>query len=240
VRRADRLFEIIQVLRRAGGPLTADAIALELETSRRTIYRDIAALTAQRVPIRGEAGIGFVLERGFDLPPLMLKADEVDAVTLGMQWVIAHADADLARAALDVLAKIAAVMPDDMRVLIEDPAVGTPAWPQDHVASSLDFERLREWSRRGRKIDLCYEDATGAATRRVIWPFLVGYVATVRVIVAWCEMRGDFRTFRADRISRLEFIDEAYPERSAALRRRWLAARERERSDDSRERRYTR
>lgn len=236
MRRADRLFEIIQVLRRASAPLTANAIALELETSRRTIYRDIAALAAQRVPIRGEAGVGFVLESGFDLPPLMLNASEVDAITLGMQWVIAHADAGLARAALDVLAKIAAVMPEDMRVLIEDPAVGTPGALSHQAATGFDFERLREWSRRGRKIELCYEDATGAATHRVIWPFLVGYVATVRVIVAWCEIRSDFRIFRVDRISDLEFLEQPYPEHSTALRRRWLAARDRERSDDSHKR----
>ena len=89
MRRADRLFEIIQVLRRASAPLTADAIAAELETSKRTIYRDIGALIAQRVPIRGEAGVGYILERGFDLPPLMLTSDEIEAVALGAQWVMA-------------------------------------------------------------------------------------------------------------------------------------------------------
>jgi len=99
MRRADRLFEIIQVFRRARAPLTAEAIAEEPETSKRTIYRDIATLIAQRVPIRGEAGIGYVLERGFDLPPLMLTTDEVHAVVLGAQWVVAHADPALARGA---------------------------------------------------------------------------------------------------------------------------------------------
>src|ERR1700759_2039056 len=106
MRRADRLFQIIQVLRRTRKPLTADAIALELETSKRTIYRDIADLMAQRVPIRGEAGVGYVLEGGFDLPPLMLTAVEVEAAVLGAQWVMSRGDPDLARAAQDLIAKI--------------------------------------------------------------------------------------------------------------------------------------
>src|SRR6202012_221907 len=107
MRRADRLFQIIQVLRRTRKPLTADAIAAELETSKRTIYRDIATLMEQRVPIRGEAGMGYILEKGFDLPPLMLTPEEIEAAVLGAQWVASHADEALARAAADLIAKIA-------------------------------------------------------------------------------------------------------------------------------------
>src|SRR5690349_21533873 len=106
MRKADRLFQIVQILRRTGRPVTADAIAEELETSKRSIYRDIAALMGQRVPIRGEAGVGYVLDGGFDLPPLMLTADEIDAVALGAHWVAEHGDPGLVRAAQDVLAKI--------------------------------------------------------------------------------------------------------------------------------------
>src|SRR5436309_10181392 len=106
MRRADRLFQIIQVLRRTRKPLTADAIALELETSKRTIYRDIAALIGQRVPIRGEAGVGYVLEQGFHLPPLMLTPDEIEAAVLGAQLVRARADPALAKAAEDLIAKL--------------------------------------------------------------------------------------------------------------------------------------
>ncbi|TXN19558.1 YafY family protein [Methylobacterium sp. WL9] len=224
MRRADRLFEIIQVLRRASGPLTADRIAAELETSKRTIYRDIDALVAQRVPIRGEAGVGYVLERGFDLPPLMLTTDEVEAVALGAQWVVAHADAGLARAALGVLAKIAAIVPEDLRPVIDDPAVGTP--PSRHRDDDhVDVARLRIWCREGRKLAIGYVDETGAASERVIRPFMVGYVATVRVVMAWCELRQHFRVFRPDRLGTVAFLDERYPERSVTLRRRWLATR---------------
>lgn len=223
MRRADRLFEIIQVLRQASGPMTGDAIADALETSRRTIYRDIATLIGQRVPIRGEPGIGYVLDRGFDLPPLMLTTDEVEAVTLGAQWVVAHADSGLARAAMGVLAKLAAIAPADLRPLFDDPSVGTPPARDDYEDGLIDVARLREWSRLGRKLHIGYRDEHGAITDRIIWPFMVGYVDTVRSVMAWCETRRDFRIFRTDRITAVEFLASPYPEHSVVLRRRWLA-----------------
>jgi predicted DNA-binding transcriptional regulator YafY len=136
MRRADRLFQIIQILRRSGAPVTAAALAAELETSKRSVYRDVAALIGQRVPIRGEAGLGYVLEGGFDLPPLMLTSDEVEAAVLGAQWVAGHGDAALARAARDLMAKIAATVPEKLAPLILDPAARTPpAWkiPPDGI-----------------------------------------------------------------------------------------------------------
>ena len=224
MRRADRLFEIVQLLRRASGPLTADAIAAELETSRRSVYRDIAALIAQRVPIRGEAGVGYVLDRGFDLPPLMLTVDETEAVALGCQWVVAHGDDALAKAALAVLAKVAAIVPEDLRPIIDDPAVGTPPRRDADDGGGIDVPRLREWSRTGCKLSIGYIDETGSASSRMIRPFMVGYIATVRVVMAWCELRRDFRIFRTDRMTSVVFLDERYPEHPVVLRRRWLAA----------------
>jgi predicted DNA-binding transcriptional regulator YafY len=223
MRRADRLFEIVQLLRRASGPLTADAMAAELETSRRSVYRDIAALTAQRVPIRGEAGIGYVLERGFDMPPLMLTSDEVEAVVLGAQWVVVHADEGLARAAADVLAKVAAVLPERLRAAMEDPAVITPPSWGERLDASVDVARLRAWSLQGRKLRIRYADGDGRETERTIWPFLVGYMDRVRVLIAWCELRADFRMFRTERLAAVDFLEERYPERRATLRRRWMA-----------------
>jgi predicted DNA-binding transcriptional regulator YafY len=223
MRRADRLFEIVQLLRRASGPLTADAMAAELETSRRSVYRDIAALIAQRVPIRGEAGIGYVLERGFDMPPLMLTSDEVEAVVLGAQWVLVHADEGLARAAADVLAKVAAIVPEPLRAAIEDPAVIAPPSWSERLDAGVDVARLRAWSLQGRKLHLRYVDEAGRETERTVWPFLVGYMDRVRMVVAWCELRNDFRMFRTDRLLAIDFRDERYSERRATLRRRWLA-----------------
>src|SRR6202046_2754983 len=129
MRRADRLFQIIQVLRRTRKPLTADAIAVELETSKRTIYRDIATLIGQRVPIRGEAGMGYILEKGFDCPPLILTPDEIEAAVLGAKWVAGDADAVLARAAEDLMAKIADTVPERLRPFVLEPASrARPGW----------------------------------------------------------------------------------------------------------------
>ncbi len=220
MRRADRLFQIIQVLRRSTRPLTAEAIAAELETSKRTIYRDIADLMAQRVPIRGEAGIGYVLDGGFDMPPLMLTTDEIEAAVLGAQWVIGAGDPALARAAQDLIAKIAATVPDRLRPFVLEPAVGAPpAW--DIKIDTIDIARLRAWCQSGHKVALRYRDERDQITERTVWPFLVGYRQTTRMLVAWCELRDDFRMFRADRVVEAAFLDERYAARPAVLRARW-------------------
>jgi len=221
MRKADRLFQIVQILRRTGRPVTADAIAEELETSKRSVYRDIAALIGQRVPIRGEAGVGYVLEGGFDLPPLMLTTDEIDAVALGAHWVAEHADPALARAARDVLAKVAAVLPEEMLPFLVDPAArSVPVW--DLPSDGLDVAQLRAWIRAGKKLAMGYCDETGRATQRTVWPLLIGYRDATRLLVAWCELRDDFRTFRLDRVQEAAFLDDAIPGRPALLRAQWL------------------
>jgi predicted DNA-binding transcriptional regulator YafY len=220
MRRADRLFQIIQILRRGTRPVTADAIAAELETSKRTVYRDIADLIGQRVPIRGEAGVGYVLEGGFDLPPLMLTADEIEVAVLGAQWVAGRADPALARAANDLIAKIAAAVPEELRPLILDPAVRTPR-PWENAEDKLDVAQLRGAIREGRKVWLCYCDEQGRETERNVWPIAVGYYDAVRHLIAWCELRSDFRSFRTDRVTEARFLDEKYPARPAQLRGQW-------------------
>src|SRR3954471_14453540 len=154
MRRADRLFQIIQVLRRTRRPLTADAIAAELETSKRTIYRDIATLIGQRVPIRGEAGMGYILEAGFDLPPLMLTPDEIEAAVLGAQWVTARGDPALARAAQDLIAKIAVAVPERLRPLVLDPAARTRTDALPIPPDAIDMVEVRRAIHGARKIAL--------------------------------------------------------------------------------------
>ena len=134
MRRADRLFQIIQILRRSSRPVTAAALAEELEVSKRTVYRDVADLIGQRVPIAGEAGLGYLLAADYDMPPLMLTPDEIEAVVLGAQWVMGRSDKALAIAARDVVAKIAAVVPERLRPFVAEPSVGakpTIAEPED-------------------------------------------------------------------------------------------------------------
>ena len=220
MRRADRLFQIIQILRRGRGPHTAERIAEELETSKRTVYRDIAALLGQRVPIRGEAGVGYVLEHGFDLPPLALTPDEIEAAVLGVQWVAVHGDPVLARAAEDLRAKLMASVPERLRPLLLDPAV-RPNPFRRATADVLDLTQVRAAIHAGRKLRLRYSDVDGQATERTVWPIAIGYLDYARMLVAWSELRADFRHFRADRVIEAEFLEERNPERSTVLRARW-------------------
>lgn len=220
MRRADRLFRIIQVLRRKRRPATAAEIAEELEASPRTIYRDIAQLMADRVPIRGEAGIGYVLEGGFDMPPLMLTADEIEAAMLGAQWVMGRGDAVLARAAGDLVAKIGAVIPEHLRPILMEPAVSAPPKP-NRIEDVIDMARVRTAIRTQGKIHIVYRDEQGAETSRVIWPIAVSYWDRVRLIVAWCELRKAFRHFRTDRIAANEFLEARYSTPRIRLRAQW-------------------
>lgn len=227
MRRADRLFQIIQILRRSRRPVTADAIAEELETSKRTVYRDIADLIGQQAPIRGEAGVGYILEDGFDMPPLMLTPDEVEAAVLGAQMVAARGDPALKRAAEDLMAKIAAVIPENLRPLVLEPATrAAPSWKA--LPDNLDMAEVRRAIRGGRKITLTYRDEQERETRRTVWPFAIGYYETSRLLVCWCELREGFRSFRTDRVSSADFHEDRYPERPSILRARWRRLREEE------------
>jgi predicted DNA-binding transcriptional regulator YafY len=228
MRRADRLFRIIQILRRRRTPITAVDIAEELETSLRTIYRDIAQLLTERVPIRGEAGIGYVLEQGFDMPPLMLTPDEVEAAILGAQWVTGRADAALSRAASDLIAKIGAVIPEHLRPLVLEPALQSPNW-RSVQPDAVDMARMREAIHAQMKVQLHYRNEKEEITGRTIWPFAVSYFETVRVIVAWCELRQGFRSFRTDRVLGAQFLAERYPTPRVRLLAAWKKEMKRER-----------
>ena len=225
MRRADRLFQIIQILRRSTRPVTAAALAEELEISKRTVYRDVADLIGQRVPIEGEAGFGYLLATDYDMPPLMLTPDEIEAVTLGAQWVAGRSDKVLSNAARDVIAKIAAVVPERLRPFIVEPSVGvkpTIVEPEE----SVDASCLRSAIRNGRKLRLRYRSEAGEETERTVWPVILGYAETNRLLVAWCELRQSFRHFRTERIIEAEMLDERNGLRQGELRRRWQLWRE--------------
>lgn len=222
MRKADRLFQIVQLLRRSSQPVTAEAMAAELETSKRSVYRDIAALMGQRVPIRGEAGVGYVLDTGFDMPPLMLTSDEVEAAVLGAQWVAGRGDPALARAARDLIAKIAATVPERLRPMVLEPAVSTPpGW--NVLPEAIDMAAVRRAIHSARKVELHYRDEKEAESRRTVWPFQIAYRDTTRIVLAWCEMRDDFRMFRTDRVLDATVLEDRYPARPAQLRARWRA-----------------
>jgi len=228
MRRADRLFEIIQILRRVRWPVSAQAIADELEVSKRSVYRDIATLTAQRVPIRGEAGVGYVLEEGFDMPPLMLTAEEIDAAVLGALWVSTRAEPELARAAENLIAKIEAITPGPLRRHIAAAAMSVrPVSPASE--DKVDAAMLRQAILEGRKVSLGYRDGDGKESKRVVWPVLLGYRDEGRILAAWCELRQGFRYFRTDRMTFAEALDQRYPESRGSLKDRWRKAMDAER-----------
>ncbi len=221
MRRAERLFQIIQILRRSKRrPITANDIASELETSLRTIYRDISQLLAERVPIRGEAGIGYILEDGFDMPPLMLTADEIEAAMLGAQWVMGRGDEALTRAARDLVAKIGAVVPAHLKPLALNSTLVSPNWKRIEL-DSVDMARVRSAVHAQTKIAIAYADEKGRETERTIWPIAVSYWDTVRVVVAWCELRRDFRSFRTDRVRAADFLPDRYPVPRTRLTAQW-------------------
>jgi len=221
MRRADRLFQIIQILRRSSRPVTATEIARELEVSQRTVYRDVADLIAQRVPVQGEAGFGYILDDAFDMPPLMLTPDEVEAAVLGAQWVASRGDPVLANAARDLIAKITSVVPDRLRPLIADPAIAARSTKAPPAPDRIDLARTREWIREGRKIEIDYLDQHGERTRRIVWPVILGFLDDTRMLAAWCELRQDFRHFRADRIATATFLEDRHGVRPGTLRQRW-------------------
>ncbi len=220
MRRADRLLQLIQILRRHRRPVTGDVMARELEVSLRTVYRDIATLIVDGVPIRGEAGVGYILGEGYDLPPLMFTADELESVMLGLRWVARRGDADLARAALDTVAKIGTVLPEKLKPFLFDAALLVP--PRSNFApDKIDVAQLRAAIRDNRKVAISYRDEEGIETSRTIWPIAVSYFDAQRLIIAWCELRRGFRSFRTDRMLDMTVQKDKYPERRKVLLKRW-------------------
>ena len=209
MRRGDRLFELIEILRRAKGPISAQTIGLELGVTKRTVYRDVAALIGQGVPINGEAGVGYILEPGFHMPPLMLTPDEIEAVTLGMLWVQSRGEPELAVAAEKLIAKLEAVAPQKYQTSFWEPVVSVA--PVNPPAEVLGAASIRLAIRHKKKIEITYADRSDQRTHRRIWPILLGYRDTSRIIAAWCEMREGFRYFRTERILEAEVFGGAHP-----------------------------
>ena len=224
MRRADRLFEIIQRLRSASRPLTAAMLAEELEVTMRTVYRDIAALQARRVPIEGAPGIGYLLPKGFDLPPLMFTMEEVAAIVVGARLVQRTGDAGLQQAAESVLSKVTVILPETLRAHL----TSAPFFVSRQGAEAspvIDLSEIRDAIRNHRKLRLTYADDLGHRTRRTVWPVAIAYYVRSTLIAAWCELRQDYRHFRADRVISATVLDEEFPSDHGRLTSDWLALR---------------
>ncbi|WP_105428825.1 YafY family protein [Neorhizobium sp. T6_25] len=222
VARSERLLALLQTLRRYRQPVSGAKLAAETGVSLRTLYRDIASLQAQGAFIEGEAGLGYVLRPGFMLPPMMFSEEEIEALVLGSRWVAKTADPRLAAGAIDALAKIAAVLPPDLKQELDNSTllVASPRRGEDRA----DLGLIRRAIRVEHILDLAYEDEKGALTHRKVWPFALGFFDSVRVMVAWCELRQDFRHFRTDRISSAAWTGTRYPRRRPVLLKEWRKA----------------
>ncbi|MFZ6674793.1 helix-turn-helix transcriptional regulator [Undibacterium sp. Xuan67W] len=218
--RSQRLLQLMQILRRYRYPITGAALASELGISLRSLYRDIATLQEQGAKIEGEAGLGYVLQPGFNLPPLMFSEEEIEAIVLGSRWVAEHGDTHLAAAARDALAKIAAVLPGDLRHDLDTTAL-LIAPTQGAIENNEHLRLIRRAIRTEHKLDIQYLDQYGNTSQRVIWPCALGFFDRVRVIVAWCELRQEFRHFRTDRIAQLCVMEQNLPRRRQALLKEW-------------------
>ena len=218
--RTERLLALIQALRRHRHPVSGRRLAEEMSVSLRTMYRDIQTLIDQGVPIEGERGIGYIMRPGFLLPPLMFRDEEIEALVLGSRWVAQQTDEALARAAQDALTKIMTVLPDNLKERMEN----SDLFPVASAARALDTIQakvLREAIRLERKLRIVYRDDQGRETTRVIWPVALAFFEKSRMLVAWCELRADYRHFRTDRILSATLCRESLPRRRRLLLREW-------------------
>ncbi len=219
--RTGRLLSLLQSFRGKSRPVTASALAIELGVSERTLYRDIAELIAQGAPIYGEAGVGYVLRQGMFLPPLMLTHEETEAVVLGLKYVDRSGDELLVKAAREALAKIEAVLSPAAKGTLSNPVALPGPRISGFPETVVPYAVFRASIMAQRKLTIAYTDADGAHSERIIWPIALGFMHEARVLVAWCEARQAYRTFRTDRIATAEQLSERYLGRRTTLLKAW-------------------
>ncbi len=224
MRPADRLFQIILLLRH-GRIVTAAALAAALEVSERTIYRDIADLVKSGAPIDGEAGVGYRLRRGYQVPPLMFGGDELEALVVGAKLVRAWGDPALGKAAEQAMARIEAVLPRALEERIAGSARRflAPDFMQP-AALREPMAVLREGMELGRKVRVTYHRLDSEVSQRTLWPLGLVFWGRCWTLGAWCELRREFRTFRVDRIAEVECLAERFDDRYGDLWRDYLAS----------------
>jgi predicted DNA-binding transcriptional regulator YafY len=222
MRRADRLFQIVNVLRRRRTATTATHLADRLGVSARTVYRDIRDLILAGTPIAGEAGVGYRIRPGYDLPPLMFDRDEIQALVLGARIVRQFGDPALARASDAILGKVAAIVPKDLAPLV----AGTRLFVPSTIGAGTSAEALaiaREALIACRKLELSYAKAEAPATKRTVRPLGIFFWGRTWTLAAWCELRQDFRNFRLDRVAASTILNETFDDEVGKTLRDMLA-----------------
>lgn len=217
--RAARLLQLLDELRRRRQPVPGARLAEGLGVSLRTLYRDIDALRGQGADIAGDPGVGYQLRPGFLLPPMMFSDEELEAMVLGTRWVASHADPELAAAARDAMDRILGILPERLQLQVETGGLFAPDW-QPRVPEPW-LPTLRRAIRDQRVLHLAYADAGNRVSQRTIWPFAMAFLDDRRLLAAWCELRGGFRHFRADRVLGLEDAGRHYPQTRHGLLQRW-------------------
>lgn len=211
MRRADRLMKIVHFMRQRRRAVTANRIAEEFEISVRTVYRDIQDLMDSGVPIAGEAGVGYVIDKKYYLPPITFDADELEAIGLGINMVRQWTDDKFAGKANSAMEKVYAALPAELQGQMEQ--ITTYVMDdQSELPWEISFSDIRECIRVRKKIAIEYADAGGQVTARTIRPLALMFFSPVWLLAAWCEKRRDFRHFRLDRISHCDFMNEVYAE----------------------------
>jgi predicted DNA-binding transcriptional regulator YafY len=220
--RAERLLNLLKILRSYRYPVSGKRLAERLNVSIRTLYRDIATLQAMGAEIKGEAGVGYVLKPTFFLPPLMFSKTEIESLLLGTQWVSQFGDAPLSKGAGDALNKISDVLPTAIKNSINSFSlrVGPPA---SESMTNEDLSELREAIANQNKIYIVYKSEDDKESQRIVWPFTIGYFTDERILVAWCEKQNDYRHFKTNRIISTRVLGEHYSRSKDSLFREWQA-----------------
>ncbi len=213
MRRADRLYRLIEFMRARNRVITGVEIAAAMEVSLSTIYRDISDLMASGVPIVGERGVGYMMEGGYHVPPLMFDLEEIEAIALGLAMVRTWSDPEMKLATDQVMGKIGAVLPDDRKRYLQDAPLLSEQTAA-HVPWVVDLALIRHAVRDRHKIDLDYRDEVGRISRRIVWPLGLTFFAPVWLLIGWCEKRDGFRNFRIDRMITADRLDDVYPDTS--------------------------
>ncbi|WCN10894.1 helix-turn-helix transcriptional regulator [Marinomonas mediterranea] len=221
--RSQRLLELLDLLRQSRRPVTAKQLAERLGISVRSVYRDILTLQEQGAQIEGEAGVGYVMQDGFWMPPLMFSEQELEAIVLGMRWASKQTDSEMQSHAVSALAKIRNALPDDLddKVLHNTLLVPPPQKSKTENVSKDILIPLRQAIREEKIVQFDYKSLDGKASSRTVWPFALGYFESVSVLVGWCETRNANRHFRTDRIGNLTLLEERYPKSKRVLAAEW-------------------
>jgi predicted DNA-binding transcriptional regulator YafY len=210
MRKSERLFQLVNLLRGRRTAITAEQLSDAMEVSVRTIYRDIQALSLSGVPVDGEAGIGYMLRAGYQLPPLMFDFDEMQALLLGASMVEAWTDPELAKGARQAIQKIRAVLPEALLIQADHQAYRVPVLESQQEVRETHLI-IRRACERQQVLNLHYSDAKGTESQRRVWPLGMIFWGERWTLVAWCEKRGDYRSFRFDRVLSIDILDEFYP-----------------------------